>query len=123
MGKANHGFDILTQGIGMMKPQRSLLTGRLSSPTQTSQTTAQEIQTLMAAAQTAAKPSIAGLPSEEEDRVSVVDPNTVSAAERYRMPQELFQPDEEPMEKPRDDADGLPSSIFQPEETPEEDDD
>lgn len=208
--RVNHGFDILTQGIlgaaNASRPplrQRSLLTGAtttlhtasslLSSLTEATASSLMspaanaqqaEIDTLIQAAQAAAKPSITGsqafvmgrerkerersdslelsshledgdfgtddlirtsdvenalcvsipkdilgtmdsaqaqLKEEEElnETVVSVDESQVSAAERYRMPVELFQPDEESPEKPLrlDDAASkltdLPSKLFQ----------
>ena len=161
--KANHGFDILTQGIlgseasgppQTYKKARSLLTGAqvttatafpephestdssFSVPAATSmqaeetnlqggssaQPQHSEKDTLIEAALAAAKPSKAKAteddsnetgkslfdqefeassePGKHDQRVVSVEERHVSAAERYRMPMELFQPDDESLERP-----------------------
>ena len=161
--KANHGFDILTQGIlgseangspQTFKKARSLLTGAqvttgsssfsgphesvasvFSAPeaesvqtegsalhgSSSTQSQHSEIDTLIEAALAAAKPSkvkslednleasdqtildkehdISSGPGKLDQRVMSVEERHVSTAEKYRMPVELFQPDDEPSEK------------------------
>ncbi|GFS03533.1 SUMO-specific isopeptidase USPL1 [Elysia marginata] len=182
--KANHGFDILTQGIlgreasgppQTFKKARSLLTGAQvttatptfsfsgtpehhvgsnfsvpeSSALQAEETTVpdqssvqpqhSEIDTLIEAALAAAKPVKANSaeqaqdessqsvlyqekethlePGKHDQRVVSVEERHVSTAEKYRMPVELFQPDDEPYEK-LGKSDMWSTKILEPEEQP-----